>query len=168
MMQNIYALSESGYTVAMKPTVPETGKVIKTDDGMAVVMLDAGGSCKGCGAAELGICKPSGNISILTVKNTADARIGDTVRVGIDRPTQVRGFLLAFVVPLFSLTAGSLAGYILGEALSIPSAEVICGFLTFLGGTYLSFRRLKRLDRASSVTIQQILPSGDFSTDPHI
>src|SRR3990172_594290 len=99
----------------MKPTVPETGKVIKVDKNMAVVLLHAGESCKGCGAAAMGLCKPSGNVSTLHVRNTVHAGIGDTVKVELDKGIQRKGFLLAYIIPIVCFFAGSIFGYVINK-----------------------------------------------------
>lgn len=107
----------------MKPTVPETGKVIKLDRDMAVVLLQSGESCKGCGAAAIGLCKSSGMTATLTVRNTKQAIPGDTVTVVLDKGIQRMGFLLAYGVPLVCFIAGSLLGYVLSREYAIPSLE---------------------------------------------
>lgn len=141
----------------MKPAIPETGKVIKVEKDMALVMLDAEKSCKGCGAAEIGLCKPSGNVSILNVKNILNAGIGDTVKVGLDKSTQRRGFLFAYIIPIISFVAGSLLGYAIGKEFSIPSFDVFAGFFSLISSLIYSFGRLKKLDNSSLMIIRKII-----------
>ncbi len=137
--------------------IPETGTVIKVDKDMAMVLLNAGKSCKGCGAAKIGLCKPSGNVSILNVRNTVDAVVGDSVRVGLDKGTQMRGFLFAYIIPLICFIGGSILGYTISKEFSIPSFEVITGFSSLLFASIYSFRKLKKLDNSSLMTIKQIV-----------
>ena len=141
----------------MKPTIPETGRVIRVDKDMAVVVLHAGQSCKGCGAAEIGLCKSSGAVSTLIVRNGVNAVPGDTVRVTLDNATQTRGLLLAYVVPVACFITGAFAGYIAGRALAIPSLEVLAGFIALLCSATLSLRKLKKLDRVSSLAIKEVV-----------
>ena len=157
MMQNIYFLLFRGYAITMKPTVPETGRVIKLDRDMAVVLLNPEKSCKGCGAAAIGLCKPSGGMSTLTVKNTNHAVPGDTVTVGLDKTVQRRGFLLAYIIPLVSFIAGSVLGYIANAKVSIPSFDAFTGFVFLIASAAWSLRRLKKLDKSSSLTIKEIV-----------
>lgn len=149
----------------MKPTVPETGQVIRVDKDIAVVVLQAGKSCKGCGAAELGLCKPSGDISTLTVRNSAGAVVGNTVKVGFTGNVQARGFLFAFIIPFLSFIAGSIFGYIAGKKLGIPSFEVAAGFISLVVASLFSFRRLKRLDGSQKMAITGVVSDYGFGAE---
>jgi hypothetical protein len=44
----------------MKPAVTESGTIIRLDGDNALIMLEGGRACKGCGAAKMGMCKPKG------------------------------------------------------------------------------------------------------------
>ncbi len=147
----------------MKPTVPETGKVISLDGDMAMVLLESAKSCKGCGAAAMGLCKPSGSMPILTVKNTKSASLGDTVTVTLDKATQRKGFLVAYFIPIASLLGGSLLGYLLKDDLAIPSLDVIAGFASFLLSSVFAVGKLKKLNSISFLTIKEIVGDSHFS-----
>ncbi len=149
----------------MKPTVPETGKVIKLDRDMAVVLLQGGESCKGCGAAAIGLCKASGLTATLAVKNTKHAVPGDTVTVALDKSIQRRGFLLAYGIPIVSFIAGSILGYVMGKELSIPSLEVITGFASLVASVAWSLRELRKLDKSSSMMIKEIVARDSFGLE---
>lgn len=142
----------------MKPSVPETGMVIRLEGSTAHIILQASDSCKGCGAAKMGLCKPAGNQSTLTAKNTLAAKVGDIVKIDLDSGVQTKGYLLAFIIPLGSLVAGTLVGNVLGEYFSMPSLEVISGFTVFIAASLYSFRRLKRLNASSTMIIKEIVP----------
>lgn len=144
----------------MKPTVPETGRVIKLDRDMAVVMLHGGESCKGCGAAAIGLCKASGLTATLTVKNTKHAVPGDTVTVALDKSVQRRGFLLAYGIPVICFMGGTILGYVMGREFSMPSLEVITGFASLLLSGAYSLRKLKKLDERSSMMLKEIVSCG--------
>lgn len=141
----------------MKPSIPETGKVIKVEKDMALVMLTAGNSCKGCGAAEIGLCKTFGNVSMLSVKNMLNAEVGDTVKIGLDKSTQRRGFLLAYIIPVVSFICGSIPGYAIGRKFSIPSFEVFTGFISLMFSLLYSLTKLKKLDKSSLLTIEKVV-----------
>ncbi|MCL4476087.1 MAG: SoxR reducing system RseC family protein [Nitrospirae bacterium] len=149
----------------MKPTVPETGMVIKLDRDMAVVLLQGGESCKGCGAAAIGLCKSSGMTATLTVRNTKHAIPGDTVTVALDRGIQRRGFLLAYGIPIICFFGGSLLGYVIGKEYSIPSLEVITGFASLLSSAAWSLRKLRKLDKSSSMMIKEIVARDSFGLE---
>lgn len=149
----------------MKPTVPETGEVIKLEGDLAKVALRGSGACKSCSAGQLGLCKPTGNMSVLIAKNILNAKVGDTVIVGVDRSVQTRGFLLAFIIPLSCFIIGAIIGYFLNKRLSIPSLEVIAGFIALLCSAFLTFRRLKIIDSTSQMAITDIISDKSFSTE---
>jgi positive regulator of sigma E activity len=146
----------------MKPSVPETGRVISSEDSSAVVMLEGGKSCKGCGAAKIGLCRSGGRSMFLTARNSKMARPGDQVMIGIDAKTRRTGFLLAYVIPLVAFIAGALAGNIIGMHLDLPSLDILGAFaLLFICGA-VSLTKLKALDRASRMEITRIVTDGEF------
>lgn len=140
----------------MKPSIPETGTVIKIDNGLATVMLNGGDSCKNCSAGKLGICKPSGNIAIITATAVDGINPGDIVKITLDNATQSKGMFLAFVIPLLSLLVGTMAGYVIGRELSISYIEVITGFLSFLIASIITLKRLKRFDSSVRLSVKKI------------
>jgi len=147
----------------MKPTVPETGIVIRLEDGNAVIMMKGGKSCKGCGMGKIGLCRAGDTSMLLTAKNTVNAGVGETVLVGLDQGTKIKGYLMAYLIPIFSLLAGAIAGHMLGEYFSIPSLDAIGGFLTLLIGSLFSFRRLRRLNDTHMMVANKIITDNIFT-----
>lgn len=145
----------------MKPTVSENGTVIRLNGDSAVIMLEGGKACKGCGAAKMGLCKPNGGLSMISAKNLAGAGIGDIVKIGIDSKVKVKGYLLSFIIPLFSLIGGSLAGYFIGQKILLPGFDVITGFTSLILASFYSFKRLKALDRSSSLAVTGIIANSE-------
>jgi len=146
----------------MKPSIPETGRVIKVDKDMAVVLLHPGQSCRGCGAAEIGLCKASGSVSTLTARNRVNATPGDTVRITLDNATQTRGFLLAYVIPLVCFIAGVVFGHVVGKALAVNSFEVLTGFISLVCAELYCLKKLKKLDHTSSLAIKEVVSEPIF------
>lgn len=146
----------------MKPTVPGRGRVIKLEGDMAVVLLHSEKSCKGCGAAAIGLCKPSGGISTLTIKNAKHAVPGDTVTVALDKKTQRTGFLLAYGIPIIFFLLGSFLGYVASAKFSIPSLDVPGGFIFLVISAAWSLTRLRKLDRSSSLVVKEIVSHKHF------
>lgn len=149
----------------MKPTVSENGTVIRLSGDSAVIMLEGNRACKGCGAAKMGLCKPNGGLSMISAKNLAGAGIGDIVKIGIDSKVKVKGYLLSFIIPLFSLIGGSLAGHFIGQTILLPGFDVITGFASLLLASLYSFKRLKALDMSSSLVITNIVSGSLFSAE---
>jgi positive regulator of sigma E activity len=153
------------YHNTMKPTVPETGMVLKTEGDTALLLLMGGGSCKGCGAAKMGLCSAGKGSMMVHAGNAIGAHAGDTVLVGIDETVRWKGYALAYLLPLFSLVVGSTAGYIAGEYFAIPFLDAVTGFSAFLATSTLTFLRLRRLDRTCRMAIKKVLSDGVFSVD---
>jgi positive regulator of sigma E activity len=140
----------------MKPSIPDTGTVIKLDGERAVVRMHHEGSCRKCGAAALGLCK-MGQMQVLTVRNTQDARVGDRVKIGLDEKVQARAYVLAFIIPPAALIVGSVAGHSIGTYSGFPAIDIISGVAWMIAGSFFSFRKLKRLDQTSSIEIVRVL-----------
>lgn len=147
----------------MKPSIPEVGIVIKLQEDVATVMLKGRESCKGCGQAKIGNCKTINNDIILKVKNSMGARVGDIVTIGVDKATIMKGYFLAFIIPLLALIIGALIGDIVGKYFLIPSLDVILGFIAFLFISFLSLRKLKLLDSSSSMIIKSVISDQIFT-----
>ncbi len=149
----------------MKPTIPETGTVISLEGDTAIILLKGGGSCKGCGAGKIGLCRPGGNSMTLRADNTIGARAGDTVVVGIGRKVRVKGYLFAYIIPLISFMAGTLIGHVAGAYLGVPSIDVPSGFLSLTTVSMYTFYRLRRLDRTSMMRIKRVVSDSVFEVD---
>ncbi len=140
----------------MKPSIPETGTVIRIENGIATVILSGGSACKNCSAGKLGICKPSGNVSVITARAVDGINPGDSVRVVLDEANQYKGMFLAFIAPLISLLVGTYAGYVINRDVSIPYLEVIMGFLSFVISSFFTLRRLKKMDSSVKLSLRKI------------
>jgi len=91
---------------------------------------------------KIGLCRAGDTSMLLTAKNIVNAGVGETVLVGLDQGTKIKGYFMAYLIPIFALFAGAIAGHMLGEHFSIPSLDAIGGFLTLLIGSLFSFRKL--------------------------
>lgn len=153
----------------MKASIPEDGTVIRLEGDNAIVFIKGEESCKGCGAARMGLCKGAMSTLTLTVRNTAGAHVGDTVKVGFEQGVQRKGYLLVYIFPLFALIAGAFGGYIIGEYLGISQFDVIMAFIALALSLFYAFKRLKRLDSPSRMIIEKIvsrnLPEGEVFSD---
>ena len=149
----------------MKPTIPETATVISLDNGTATVLLRGSGHCKGCGAGKIGLCKPGGKSMILRVENNAGAVVGDIVAIGVDSGVRVRGYFLAYIMPIISFITGALIGHIAGEYFNIDSLDVSAGFLFLTFTSFFTFSKLRRLDRTSMLIIKRIISERVFELD---
>jgi len=150
----------------MKPTVPEKGTVIRLEGDSAEIMLEGGKSCKGCGAAKIGLCRAGGGSMFLTVRNGLQAGVGDQVIVGIDSRTRLTGYLLAYIIPLAGFLAGAGCGNIIGRYTGVAALDIIAAFTSLAAASFFSFRRLRSLDRTSSMEVKRIVSDGKFDDRP--
>lgn len=139
----------------MKPSIPDSGTVIGLEGANAVVRMKHDGSCSKCGAAAMGLCK-AGLMQVLTVRNSLRARVGDTVKIGLVRGVQYRGYVLAYVVPAAALVLGAVVGHMLGAYAGFQPLDIIGGFLSMIVVSFLSFRRLRRLDSSHAIEIVHV------------
>jgi sigma-E factor negative regulatory protein RseC len=136
----------------MKPTIPDTGTVIRLEGENAVIRLNHDGSCRKCGAAAIGLCKGA-LMQELTVRNSQRARVGDTVKIGLVQGVQYKGYVLAYVIPSASLVFGATGGHVLGTYAGFPPMDIIAGLVSMIVVSFFSFRQLKRLDSSHSIEI---------------
>jgi positive regulator of sigma E activity len=148
---------------AMKPSVPETGKIIRIEGNAAVIIFESRKSCKGCGAAKIGLCKAGGISMFLTTLNTAAAKLGDEVIVGVDKKTQRLGYLLAYLIPLFGFIGGAIIGSFLGKYFAIPALDVVSAFILLGLSSAFSFSKLRELDRSHHMEVKRIVSAGEFT-----
>ena len=147
----------------MKPTVPETGTIIRIEGENAVIQLKSGGPCKGCGMGKIGLCRAGDTSMLLTAKNIVNAGVGETVLVGLDRDTKIKGYFLAYLIPLFALLAGTAAGHMLGGYLSMSNPDAVGGFMTLPVAALLSFRQLRKLNENHMMVVNRIIADYVFS-----
>ncbi|MBS6064134.1 SoxR reducing system RseC family protein [Criibacterium bergeronii] len=125
----------------------ELATVIQTNDQDALVRVlrsDACGKCKACS-----MWSEKSEYIDLTVKNTLDAKIGDSVELDLDSPDVLAASFVMYVIPLIALIGGVMLGYYVIK----PNDEltaVITGFI-LLALSYIGLKfndnRLKNSDR---------------------
>jgi sigma-E factor negative regulatory protein RseC len=137
--------------------IVETGTVIARGGDTVRVIIDKGESCRKCGNAALGLCKPGGAGMVLDVENGMGAEVGDVIKIGIDKDVQNRGYFLAFIVPLISLVLGTVIGHLLGGFFHTALPDAVVGFL-FLGvSLYFSLGAINKMDRTERMHVKEIL-----------
>jgi positive regulator of sigma E activity len=165
MMQVISLAYDLSYPGSMKPTVPETGTVLKTEGDTALVLLKGGQSCKGCGAGKMGLCSAGKGSMMLSAGNAVGAHTGDFVLIGVDEAVRWKGYSLAYLLPLLSFIAGSVIGHLAGEYLAVPFLDAVAGFSVFLATAALTLLRLRKLDRTCRMSIKKVISDGVFTAD---
>jgi positive regulator of sigma E activity len=137
----------------MKPSVTEIGYVLDIEGDAAIVRMGDAETCKGCGMAALGLCRPSGPGTVIRAENRAGAIPGDRVTLALDRPVKMRGYLFAYLIPVASLVAGAFAG----SWVSIfEGMEVISALFLFVLSLPFCLVRIRRLERSGRMHISRI------------
>jgi sigma-E factor negative regulatory protein RseC len=93
--------------------IRETGTVVETADGAALVLVERSAACHGCAAQ--GVCHTlgGGSDARVTVRNDLDARAGDVVELSIKESSLVGASFIVYMVPVAGLFAvAALAGWL--------------------------------------------------------
>lgn len=135
----------------------ETGTVLKTEGNFATVITNKSKSCNECGKAQAGVCGKGGAGMVMKVKNTLGAKKGDTVLLGLDRKTLIRGFFIFFIFPIIILFFSAFAGYRLSHLLGIKGLDILAGFTGLVIALFYSFKKIRNLDRSTQLHITGIL-----------
>lgn len=111
----------------------------------------------GCGSSNLSKLFCSSKPRQFTVLNRAGAKVGDEVQVSLQDGLLLRGAVKMYVVPLFLLLAGGLAGATLAETVQardgFAALGAVCGLL--LGFAFARFTTF----RAGRAVVSSIIAS---------
>jgi positive regulator of sigma E activity len=90
----------------------ERGRVVTVRDGAVDVKMEVAADCAGCSACTRA---PNGETVMHDVSDALGATVGDTVDVVIPDTIRSRAAIAVFVVPVFCMLLGYLAGSLLGR-----------------------------------------------------
>ena len=144
--------------------IEETATVVALDGEHAWIETQRKSSCGSCSAS--GGCGTSvlsevlGNRPVrVHALNQVDAQVGETVVVGINEGSLVRGSLAVYIVPLLTMIAGGLFGKALAPQLQAGDTLVaVCGLLGLgLGFVWLWLfsRRIRDDGRYQAVILRR-------------
>ena len=112
----------------------ETGTIVEIHKNLATIRMVPGSQCSHCGAQT--ICTTLGDSArILQVPVQNDMTVGDTVRVHFKSASRVEATIIVFVVPIFFMLAGLVAGLLIspeneGPVILSTFARLVVGFFT--------------------------------------
>jgi sigma-E factor negative regulatory protein RseC len=115
------------------------GVVRSVNDGMAKVVMEVGAGC--CDHCEKAECDLNTRGVETEAVNMVHAKVGQKVRVDMKTFTYIKGVMLLYVLPVFALLFGAVAGrvylpaYFHGAGPDVLSAAG--GFLSFLASLVL-------------------------------
>ena len=135
--------------------IEETGQVVAVQGDFAWIESERRSTCGGCsvrnGCGTAALARVLGRRRVrLRVLNPVNARVHDTVVVGIAESGLVRGSLAVYVAPLAALLGGALAGQFLGNYFLAAGSDLaaICGAIAGLGAGLAWLRRFSRATEA--------------------
>ncbi|MCF8031455.1 MAG: SoxR reducing system RseC family protein [Desulfarculaceae bacterium] len=143
----------------------EEGVVVDTMGGLAQVETAQQEACKSCGAR--GACQTMGGDKrrVIAAVNQVGAQAGDRVMLAMARKGVLGASFLVYMVPVFALLAGALAGKKLGPAwgLGPQSGAVVLAALALLVAWLVLRRVSKRLAGRKELTVKvvRILQQGE-------
>lgn len=135
----------------------ETGTVLKIEGTQALVITNKSKSCKECGKAQAGICGKSGSGMVLKVDNPLGAERGDTVELGLDKTAHMKGYFLAFILPVIVLFLAAYAGHVLSQITGVNYLDVTVGLTGLILAILYSSRKIRTLDKSTQLHITRIL-----------
>lgn len=94
----------------------EYGEIIDIKDSNAVIKVKRGSACGDCCACAKGTNPEE---MILTVSNPLNGEVGDQVELELASGQVLKASAIAYVIPLFALILGVVAGYIIGDRLKV-------------------------------------------------
>ena len=134
--------------------IEETGQIVEVQGDFAWVESERSSTCGGCsvrnGCGTAALARVLGQRRVrLRVLNHINARVGDTVVVGIAESGLVRGSLAVYVVPLAAFLGGALAGQFLGDYFFAVESD-IAAISGAAAGLVAGLAWLKRFSRATA------------------
>ncbi|MDD5131768.1 MAG: SoxR reducing system RseC family protein [bacterium] len=129
----------------------ETGRVIRIEGSRAIVEMD-----RHCACAHCGICTTGSQDTMeIVAENSPGSKVNDLVKVAVSGPVILRSAFIVYIIPLFGLVLGYLAGrHISGEKLGVVLG--ISGVALILLGLHFYDLKLKRENKLI-VRITEIL-----------
>ena len=126
--------------------IDETGVVMeKKSDGAVLVKCRKTSACKGCASSNLCSLGRDNGVRLVEAHNPLNAVEGDVVRLEATTHAFYESAFLIYIVPVFGMVLGMIAGQKMGAALGIdPNVGAICGAMILLVVVFLGMRALNR------------------------
>jgi sigma-E factor negative regulatory protein RseC len=143
--------------------IEESGEIVGIDGEFAWIEGIRTATCGGCsvrrGCGTAALSRAMGNRHVrLRVLNRINARVGDSVVIGIPESGLLRGSLAVYAVPLLALFGGALFGDMLGGVFGADGSEpaAIAGAVAGFGAGLLWLKRFSRRI-AANATFQPVI-----------
>nr|HID59001.1 hypothetical protein [Desulfobacterales bacterium] len=127
----------------------EEGTVKRVQGSMAWVVTKRSDMCQNCLARSACHMLGGGDEVEAKVKNTANARVGDRVVIGLSETAMLKATFLVYLVPVMALFGGSLIGLLLNKLVyanaSSDLLEIVTGSISFFMAIFWIKTRGNRL-----------------------
>ncbi len=134
----------------------ETGRVIKVEGTQATVEMNRHSACAHCGICTAG----SQDKMEIMADNSIGSKVDDLVKVAVEGPVILKSAFIVYIIPLFGLVLGYLAGrHFGGEKLGVVLG--LSSVVLVLSGLHYYDRKLKK-DNTLIVQITEILSPLDL------
>jgi sigma-E factor negative regulatory protein RseC len=127
----------------MASRITKTGVVKAIRGPMAIAITQRESECEGCKAR--GSCEAMGGTGAnaeVTAINTANAKVGDAVTIGLRGTSLLKAAFVIYMTPLLGLVGGMVLGFLLAGIFPV-NKEVVVGSLAG-GGLLAALVWLKR------------------------
>lgn len=127
----------------MSSRITKAGVIKSVHGRMAVAVTQRESECEGCKArASCEAMGGTGANAEVTAINTANAKVGDPVTIGLKGGSLLKASFVIYMAPTLGLAGGMLAGFLLGPILPVQE-EIAVGTLS-AAGFLASFIWLKK------------------------
>ena len=127
----------------MSSRITKVGVVKAVRGSMAVAVTQRESECEGCKArASCEAMGGTGANAEVTAINTAKARVGDTVTIGMQGTSLLKASFVIYMAPMLSLAGGMLLGFWVARFLPVQE-EIAVGALAGAGlvGSFIWLRK---------------------------
>ncbi len=112
----------------MAAELRQTGRVIETKDGMAVVRFQRSDACGHCNA-----CFTFGSTEAdIEIENICNAKAGDIVSIELHSGSMFKASAIAYGIPLIGLIVGAALGSRIGDIYAAVGGILLCGGTFFI------------------------------------
>lgn len=121
----------------------ETGWIVETKGGQAVVRIARNSACAQCGACQLGCHQDE---MLLTIPNRLNGEPGDAVELELSSNQVLKASAITYLIPLAALIFGVFLGYRLAPQWGMDPDLLGGGLGLFLTiGSFFGIRGMERL-----------------------
>ncbi len=139
----------------MGERITKTGVVKAIQGRIAVVVTEHEPECESCSVKDACSFLGGGGANMeVRARNTAGARVGDTVKISLQGSSFLKATFLIYMVPILALLGGALCGYVLARFFSVNENFFagVLGVFGVLGSFFWLKKKGKELSERQEFT----------------